>query len=67
MVGSVATREAVAHLRAVMRLLKRRACIFVAADRKMGRFRSHRPSDFALRAQLRDLANERRLLCYHEQ
>lgn len=60
----VAKREAVAHLRAVMGLSERRACSIVAADRKMVRYRSRRPPDLALRAPLRDLANERRRFGY---
>lgn len=64
MVGPVAKREAVAHLRAVMGLSERRACNIVAADRKMVRYRSRRPPDLALRAQLRELANERRRFGY---
>jgi hypothetical protein len=64
MVGPVAKREAVAHLQAAMGLSERRACSIVAADRKMVRYRSRRPPDLALRAQLRDLANERRRFGY---
>ena len=64
MVGSVAKREAVAHLRAVMGLSERRACSIVSADRKMVRYRSCRPPDLALRTQLRELANERRRFGY---
>ncbi len=37
-----------------------RACQIVSADRKMIRYRSCRPPETALRAKLRDLANERR-------
>ena len=43
MVGPVAKREAVAHLRNVLQISERRACILVAADRKMIRYRSRRP------------------------
>ena len=64
MVGPAAKREAVAHLQAVLGLSERRACSFVGADRKMVRYRSCRPPDLALRAQLRDLANERRRFGY---
>jgi putative transposase len=64
MVGPAAKREAVAHLQAVMGLSERRACSIVDADRKMIRYRSCRPPDLALRAQLRDLANERRRFGY---
>ena len=52
------------HLRAMMGLSERRACSIVGADRKMVRYRSRRPPDTALRAQLRDLANERRRFGY---
>jgi putative transposase len=64
MVGPVAKREAVAHLRAVMSLSERRACSIVDADRKMIRYRSCRPPDTALRTQLRELANERKRFGY---
>ena len=43
MVGPVAKREAVAHLRGVLEMSERRACSIVAADRKMIRYRSCRP------------------------
>jgi len=49
MVGPAAKREAVAHLRNVLQMSERRACTLVAADRKMIRYRSHRPSDIELR------------------
>ena len=45
MVGPVAKREAVAHLRGVLEMSERRACSLVAADRKMIRYRSRRPPD----------------------
>ena len=64
MVGPVAKREAVAHLRNVLQMSERRACILIAADRKTIRYRSRRPSDFELRARLRDLANQRRRFGY---
>ena len=64
MVGAVAKREAVAHLKAVMGLSERRACQFISADRKMIRYRSRRPPEVALRSKLRDLANERRRFGY---
>ena len=64
MVGPVAKREAVAHLKAVMGLSERRACDIVGADRKMIRYRSCRPPDTTLRTQLRDLANERKRFGY---
>ncbi|MEQ1956327.1 IS3 family transposase [Mesorhizobium sp. CN2-181] len=61
MVGPVAKREAVAHLRG---LSERRACSIVEADRKMIRYRSCRPPETQLRGRLRDLANERRRFGY---
>ena len=64
MVGPVAKREAVAHLRGVLEMSERRACTIVAADRKMIRYRSHRPPDTELRARLHDLANQRRRFGY---
>ena len=64
MVGPAAKREAVAHLRNVCEMSERRACILVAADRKMIRYRSRRPPDVELRARLRELANERRRFGY---
>ena len=64
MVGPAAKREGVAHLQAVMGLSERRACSIVDADRTMIRYRSRRPPDTELRAQLRDLANERKRFGY---
>ena len=64
MVAPAAKREAVAHLRSVLEMSERRACTIVAADRKMIRYRSRRPSDIELRARLRDLANQRRRFGY---
>jgi putative transposase len=64
MVGPAAKRDGVAHLMAVMGLSERRACSIVEADRKMIRYRSRRPPDTALRARLRDLANERKRFGY---
>ena len=60
MVGPAAKREAVAHLRNVVQMSERRACILVSADRKMIRYRSRRPPDVELRTRLRDFANHRR-------
>jgi putative transposase len=60
MVGPVAKREDVAHLRAAMGLSGRRARRIIGADRKMVRYRSCRPPDKELRVRLRELANERR-------
>ncbi len=63
MVGPAAKRDAVAHLKA-LGLSERRACELAGADRKMVRYRSRRPPDKALRARLRELANERRRFGY---
>ena len=64
MVGPVAKREAVAHLRSVMDLSERRACQIVNADRKTVRYQFRKPPESELRAKLRDLANERRRFGY---
>jgi putative transposase len=64
MVGPAAKREGVAHLQAELGLSERRACAIVNADRKMVRYRSRRPPDTGLRAQLRELANERKRFGY---
>jgi putative transposase len=64
MVGPAAKREAVAHLRGALEMSERRACSLVAADRTMIRYRSRRPPDSALRAHLRELANQRRRFGY---
>ena len=47
-----------------MEVTERWARSLVAADRKMIRYRSHRPSDIELRSRLRDLANQRRRFGY---
>ena len=64
MVGPAAKREAVAHLRGTMEMSERRACTLIAADRTMIRYRSRRPTETALRARLRELANQRRRFGY---
>jgi putative transposase len=64
MVGPVAKREAVAHLRNVLQISERRARLLVVADRKMVRYRSRRPPDGEMRTRPRDLANRRRRLGY---
>jgi len=64
MVRPAAKREAVAHLRSSLEMSERRACSLVAADRTMVRYRCRRPPDAALRARLRELANERRRFGY---
>jgi len=43
---------------------ERRACTLIAADRTMVRYRSRRPPEAALRARLRELANQRRRFGY---
>src|ERR1700760_1217308 len=60
MVGPVAKRAGVAHLRAVMGLSERRACLIVGVERTRARSRCRRPPDTELRGRLRELANERR-------
>jgi hypothetical protein len=67
MVGPAAKRAGVAHLKAVMGLSERRACLIIGADRKMVRYRSCRPPDTELRGRLRELANERRVKTIKEQ
>jgi len=64
MVRPAAKREAVAHLKAALEMSERRACRVIAADRKTMRYRSRRPPEMALRARLRELANERRRFGY---
>jgi len=64
MVGPAAQREAVADLRTRMAMSERRACSIIGADRKTVRYRSRRPPETALRARLRQLANERRRFGY---
>ncbi|MCA6105291.1 IS3 family transposase [Bradyrhizobium australafricanum] len=64
MVGPAAKRAAVAHLKAVLGLSERRACMIVGADRRMIRYRSCRAADTELRVRLRDLAHERRRFGY---
>jgi len=64
MVGPVAKRAGVAHLKAELGLSERRACSIVGADRTMIRYRVCRPPDTELRARLRELANERRRFGY---
>lgn len=63
-VGLAATREVVAHLRAVLQMSEWRACSVIAADRNSVRYRWRRPPDAELRVQLRDLASACRLFGY---
>lgn len=60
MLTPVATRQAVAHLRASYRVSQRRACRAIGADRALIRYRSRRPDDAAARVRLRGLAAARR-------
>ena len=64
MVRPAAKREAVVQLRDVFQMSERRACLVIAADRTMVRYQSVRPPETALRARLRELANERRRFGY---
>ena len=64
MVTPAARREAVAHLEASLEVSERRACSIIAADRSAVRYRSRRPDDAALRARLRELADQRRRFGY---
>ena len=64
MVGPVAIRQGVAHLRTVFEISERRACSILQADRKMVRYRSCRPPETALRERLHALAAERRRFGY---
>jgi putative transposase len=43
---------------------ERRACAIIAADRSTIRYRTTRPDDAALRARLRELADQRRRFGY---
>ena len=64
MVGPVAKREAVAHLKDQFQMSERRACKLIKADRKMVRYQSIRSPETALRERLRSIANERRRFGY---
>jgi putative transposase len=64
MVGPVAKREAVSHLKDQHQMSERRACKLIKADRQMVRYCSTRPPETALRTRLRELANERRRFGY---
>ena len=59
-----AKREAVALLKSMFEMSERPACTFIAANRKMVRYRSRRRADTGLRARLRELANQRRWFGY---
>jgi len=60
LVRPAAKREAVALLRSLFEMSERRACTVIAADHKVVRYRSRRPSDTELRSRLREPANQRR-------
>ena len=64
MVTPAARREAVAHLEETLEVSERRACSIIAADRSVVRYLSRRPDDTALRARLRELADQRRRFGY---
>ena len=64
MVTPAARREAVAHLEESLEVSERRACSIIAADRSVVRYLSRRPDDAALRARLRELADQRRRFGY---
>ena len=64
MVRPAAKREAVVQLREAFQMSERRACSVIAADRTTVRYHSVRPPETALRARLRELANERRRFGY---
>ena len=67
MVTPAAKREAVAHLRGSLEVSERRACSIIAADRSVVRYLSQRPDDSALRARLRELADQRRRFGYRRE
>ena len=64
MVTPAAKRDAVAHAVETHGVSERRACAILGADRSSVRYRSIRPDDAALRARLRELADQRRRFGY---
>ena len=64
MVTPAERREAVAHAIEAHGVSERRACSLIGADRTGVRYRARRPDDAALRARLRELAQERRRFGY---
>ena len=64
MVTPAARRDAVAHAVETHGMSERRACAILGADRSSVRYRSIRPDDAALRARLRELADQRRRFGY---
>nr|WP_163956599.1 IS3 family transposase [Sphingomonas insulae] len=63
-VTPAAKRQAVAHLRATLRMSERRACMVIGADRTSMRYRSCRADDGDLRSRLCELAQQRRRFGY---
>jgi putative transposase len=59
MVTPAARRDAVAHAVETHGMSERRACAILGADRSSVRYRSIRPDDAALRARLREVADQR--------
>jgi len=57
-------RDAVAYLMTNYEVSQRRACEVVRAPRSVVRYQHRRPDDATLRAQLNELANERRRFGY---
>ena len=64
MVTPAARRDAVAHAVESHGMSERRACAIVEVNRSSIRYRSVRPDDAALRARLRELADQRRRFGY---
>lgn len=64
MVTPAARRDAVAHAVETHGMSERRACAILGVDRSSVRYRSTRPDDAALRARLRELAEQRRRFGY---
>lgn len=62
--SAAAKREAVARLQARFGMSERRACVVIGADRTSMRYRLYRDGDEGLRAQLRELAGQRRRFGY---
>jgi transposase InsO family protein len=64
MVTPAARLDAVAYLKVSFEVSERRACAIIAADRSTVRYRARRPDNAALRARLRELADQRRRFGY---
>src|SRR5262252_7913441 len=67
MVTPAVRREAVAQVRVTFEVSERRACSALGVDRTSVRYHSTRPDDAPLRAQLRELAVQRRRFGYTAQ